>query len=58
MRFIFKIKPFKDVYLFVNNKLPSRSKRSADKHTDKLKNHESVGVSYQLNLYLFNLILN
>jgi proprotein convertase subtilisin/kexin type 1 len=36
------IPPFNDVYLFVNNKLPSRSKRSAEKHTEKLKNHESI----------------
>ena len=38
----YKIAPFDDVYLFVNNKVPSRSKRSAERHTEKLKSHESV----------------
>ena len=42
--YLLKIAPFKDVYLFVNNKLPSRSKRSADKHTDRLQKHESVSI--------------
>lgn len=36
------IKPFHDVYLFVNHNVPHRSKRGAHEHTNKLKNHESI----------------
>lgn len=36
------IEPFSDVYLFENHQVPHRSKRGAHKHTNKLKNHESI----------------
>lgn len=36
------IEPFDDVYLFVNENVPHRSKRGAHKHTNTLKNHESI----------------
>jgi hypothetical protein len=36
------IEPFTDIYLFQNPRVPHRSRRSAQVHTDKLNNHEKV----------------
>ena len=42
------IEPFADIYLFQNPKVPHRSRRSAQLHTDKLKSHEKVLWAEQL----------
>lgn len=40
------IPPFDDIYLFVHPKVPSRSKRHAKEHTERLNNHEKVFTFY------------
>jgi hypothetical protein len=50
------IKPFKDVYLFVNPNVPQRHKRAAHEHHERLVNHEKVAYSTIFVYFCFTII--